>query len=480
MKRWRHATETLLRAPCTRPRTPSQIKLAISGTTIEAGAQANPIIFIANYVMDSLSQDAIRLPKEGGLAVANTRLTLSGDVADAVAALRKASGPEDADSLPALSAAGLAKAADSVGAELSMGDVTVAWSYSPVESPAALYPDNPVWASIVEGYRSTLSAGTVLMPVGGLSFLERAQTLTGGNAIVLVGDKGYTQPWEMGVLAEEGGEGDAGVARGDPHLATHGSVSMMVNFDALRAWTAAQGGAWMGTDQLVGFKVAAIMLSSAQGSAASPASGLGAAVPDAPSQVAAALTHTGFHFKHGVARFSPEDFATLQRNVKMEVSNPSLRLLLALLRLAGHDSEVLLKFKAVLIARAAELRKGDPLAADMLACDVPRAQAVYFPLQPEADLHFELGRVCMGLADYASARELFHASNSTAGEHHVSWHNIGLCGWFLGEDTAAVAAFEKCLAMSPEYAEAHKWMGKAKARMASTAAADASEVQVEA
>ncbi|CAE7943406.1 unnamed protein product, partial [Symbiodinium sp. KB8] len=140
------------------------IKLAISGTTIEAGAQANPIIFIANYVMDSLSQDAIRLPKEGGLAVANTRLTLSGDVADAVAALRKASGPEDADSLPALSAAGLAKAADSVGAELSMGDVTVAWSYSPVESPAALYPDNPVWASIVEGYRSTLSAGTVLMP----------------------------------------------------------------------------------------------------------------------------------------------------------------------------------------------------------------------------------------------------------------------------------------------------------------------------
>ena len=120
----------------------------------------------------------------------------------------------------------------------------------------------------------------------------------------------------------------------------------------------------------------------------------------------------------------------------------------------------------------------DPLAADILDQDVPRAHAAFFPIKPDADLHFELGRVCMGLSDYVTARELFTQSNATAGEHHVTWHNIGLCWWFLQDDQAAVEAFTASLNLKPTYGEASKWLDKASARL--TAGTDAQDVEVQA
>jgi hypothetical protein len=341
-----------------------------------------------------------------------------------------------------------------------------------------------VWDAIARRYRRTLSSGTVMMPVGALTMLEAIQRMTGGNALVLLGDKGYTQPWEMGVLAENG-EGDASAQHADPHVAVHGSVSMMVNFDAISQWASAQGALYSATDQIVGFKVATIIMSAAHGSLAvprasgeSPAPGgvgpASASAQDAllapppgaaPPALRRAHPHRLFHFKHAIRLFSPEDFATLQRNVKQEVANPTLRLLLALLRLGAHDSEVFMKFKAHIIARAAELRRDDPLASDVLSEDVPAMQGAFFPLSPERDLHFELGRVCMGLGAYDAAMQLFTDSNASAGEHHVTWHNIGLCKWFLGDTTGAIGCFEASLALQNDYEEAGKWLAKAEERL---------------
>ena len=59
----------------------------------------------------------------------------------------------------------------------------------------------------------------------------------------------------------------------------------------------------------------------------------------------APFPHTRWGFRDGLEALTPEDFSTLQRCVKEETPNPSVKHLLALLRLGNHDAEVFYKFK---------------------------------------------------------------------------------------------------------------------------------------
>jgi len=153
----------------------------------------------------------------------------------------------------------------------------------------------------------------------------------------------------------------------------------------------------------------------------------------APTSLASAgapypLTRWGF--RDGLEALTPEDFSTLQRCVKEECPNPSVKHLLALLRLANHDAEVFYKFKQVLIDKSAYPQVHDNLARDLRG-DVDRVYASHFPLVPSKDVSFELGRMLMGLRDYASAIEFFNKSHETCGAHHItvrSWRGGGRGG----------------------------------------------------
>ena len=57
----------------------------------------------------------------------------------------------------------------------------------------------------------------------------------------------------------------------------------------------------------------------------------------------------------------------------------------------------------------------------------------------------------MGLKDYKAACEFFVASNATCGDHHVTWHNIGMCHFYLDQAPAAIAGFERALELKPDY-----------------------------
>ena len=109
-----------------------------------------------------------------------------------------------------------------------------------------------------------------------------------------------------------------------------------------------------------------------------------------------------------------------QRCIKEECPAPSLRHVLALLRLANHDAEVFAKFKGVLIDKAAGPGAPDNTQRDVRG-DVDRVYAAYYPLTPAKDTCFELGRVLMSLRDYATAVEFFNKSTELCGAHHVTW-----------------------------------------------------------
>ena len=136
--------------------------------------------------------------------------------------------------------------------------------------------------------------------------------------------------------------------------------------------------------------------------AASGSSATATATAAASAAAAAPYPYTRWAFREGVASFTPEDFSTLQRCIKEEVPAPSLRHVLALLRLANHDAEVFAKFKAVVIDKAGAPGAAENTQRDVRG-DVDRIYAAYFPLVPSKDTCFELGRVLMSLRVSARA-----------------------------------------------------------------------------
>jgi tetratricopeptide (TPR) repeat protein len=203
------------------------------------------------------------------------------------------------------------------------------------------------------------------------------------------------------------------------------------------------------------------------------------------------------------AGFSVDDFSTLQRAIKDECGEPSLKLVLALVRLANHDADVFYKFKRTLIEQT-PAAPADTVLKDVRA-DVDRLFAANYPLQRGKDVCFECGRLLMGVRDYAAAADFFHRSNELCGEHHVTFHNMGICYFYLvraatrrrraatrraatpaaaphplaparapctqDDFDSALECFKNSLTLRPDYAEARLWWERVSARLGVAGAA---------
>lgn len=72
----------------------------------------------------------------------------------------------------------------------------------------------------------------------------------------------------------------------------------------------------------------------------------------------------------------------------------------------------------------------------------------------------------MGLKEYASAVEFFKRSQELCGSHHVTWHNMGICLYYLDQLADAEKCFKTSLAIKPTYAEAHSWLAQVREKVA--------------
>jgi Tfp pilus assembly protein PilF len=51
----------------------------------------------------------------------------------------------------------------------------------------------------------------------------------------------------------------------------------------------------------------------------------------------------------------------------------------------------------------------------------------------DKDIAFEIGRFYYGIRHYKKALEFYRDSSVNIGEHHVTYHNMGLCQYSMGE-----------------------------------------------
>lgn len=179
-----------------------QLHLRRSGVHLRPGQVENPLIVFANYILDSLIQDAFRI-RDGVLQEAQVTL--------------RHPSPRPPLTDPTC-----------------MADITAHYDYQPCQLPR--YQD-PVFDDILETYRAALADTHVLMPIGPLRCISRLRALCGDRLLLLSADKGYTEEEELFFLS-------------DQYLQSHGCISTMVNYHALATYTTAEKGIALVGNQL--------------------------------------------------------------------------------------------------------------------------------------------------------------------------------------------------------------------------------------
>lgn len=168
------------------------------------GAQAmpGPTVVIANYVVDTLRQDAFRI-MDGRLVESLT-----------AAASRTKRDPEDPDILK---------------------HVKLERELRPVELP---YYEDTALDSILAEYRRILDDTAFLIPVGFIGCLKAFEDMSNGPMMALIGDKGRRSD------ADLKGRRDQGLVLHD------GCFSFSANFNALDRYTTHRGGAALFSEDL--------------------------------------------------------------------------------------------------------------------------------------------------------------------------------------------------------------------------------------
>lgn len=179
-----------------------ELRLRHAGETLAPGGVRNPLVVLANYVFDSLPQDAFAI-RYGQLCESLVSLT---------------SPQEEAD----LSAPDL------------LDRVQIAYAHQPLNGT---YYDDPDWEDILRDYGARLADTAFLFPCAALGCLRDLSQISGGRLLLLSADKGYSREEDL-------------LGWGEPVLARHGSCfSMLVNYHALGQYVRRQGGQVLGGDR---------------------------------------------------------------------------------------------------------------------------------------------------------------------------------------------------------------------------------------
>mmetsp|Transcript_12169 Transcript_12169/g.19778 ORF Transcript_12169/g.19778 Transcript_12169/m.19778 type:complete len:588 (+) Transcript_12169:582-2345(+) len=380
------------------------IRLEASGQVLYPRGQ--PLVFICNYLFDSLVQDAFQI-RDDRLFRAKVEIC----------------------------------SVDTHNGSLLVGqqNAYLSWSYDLCDPKEDLFLGKEMlpWGSqeerdalvaILRSYtQAPVRAKSIVVPLGALRLIRNMVQFSSSPAetLVLSGDKGFHSVSGMDGSHE------------NPQLAIHGSFSFMTNFHLIREFIKrVYPNAFCSNDTYEdGFKVFATIFD---------------------YTVAQYRCKTSIYSL--VSCFSPEQFSSLQAGFQDDIANlVDLNPALALLRLARHDSSVFLSLKKLLIDKTphATLATRRDLEVDLACVDEN-----YYPLQPSKDARFELARVEMALRHYDRALSLFESSLIECGEHHVTYLNIGICQFYTGDPTQAGMSFKHALRIDPSFERAQHWIEK--------------------
>ena len=481
----------------------SKIELHHSKITLKPGALKNPVCVVANYLFDTLCHDIFQVDqhqlKEGLISV-GSRHAYEPDALD----------PE------------IIKRFDNHFRYRVVED-----SYYDDEDADDRKHFKRILRWYLDYFGASPSGASILMPIGALRALRRLTAFSNGRAVVLSGDKGNNNPEQFRGLM-------------DPHIAVHGSFSVMVNYHAIGLYFISRNGFVLHNPQEeASLKVSAFVLTGHDNdddganqawTKIAPPEPVTDALPapaaekddrgdrsmgkppptfrkkttdiddnateatvedyddqqlddgrletsqdqrpvltklqclwtgDAMERISAerseAFPHLCRVFNDEIIRFGPNDFFVLQKSMKEDSQQPTLKGIVALLKLGDWDPDVFYKFRDSILNQAPVC--GCKLRND-LCRDLPRVWENHYSLDKDKDVSFEVGRFYYGIREHEKALQFYRTSTEHIGEHHVTFHNMGLCYYSLGQLDVALEHFEKSLNLNADYEKARSWHQK--------------------
>jgi tetratricopeptide (TPR) repeat protein len=404
-----------------------EIVLRKSGKILKPGSCKNPVCIVANYLFDTLYHDIFQIDggvlKEGLVSV-GSKNTHEPD-------------PLEPDIIQRLDN------------RYKYQNIDPSY-YNDEEG------DEPHMRRILKWYRdyfkNNANGASLLIPIGAFRALRRLSKFSNGRLLVISGDKGNNNPEHF-------------VGLMDPHIAVHGSFSLMVNYHAIGSWFTSKGGfALHNPQEEASLKVSCFLLDNDPlSSQRTDEEFYGEGLSQKDAERSKSYPYLYNAFMDFIDTFGPNDFFVLQKSIKEDLQNPPLRTVIALLKLGDWDPDVFFKFRDVILNNAPNC--GQKLRND-LCRGIPRVWSNYYQMDTDKDIAFEIGRFYYGIRDYTLALHYYGLSSSTIGEHHVTFHNQGLCLYSQGKLDTALTLFHKALAMNADYEKARNWIEKVNKELA--------------
>lgn len=355
---------------------PAPLVLDGSGVLIETSTCDAPLVVIANYLFDSVPSDLLFLDEGHG-----HRCNLALDLDDADVAEIDCADP--AELLAAL--------------KLTYGRETAEAAYA-----------EPWLDAILDSHRREITRSHVLFPAAALRCLDVLRGYSRQGLMLVSLDMGQHHPAAL--------DGQA-----PPAVNRHGSISLPVNYYAIRLWCEQKGGLALVPNYAHRSITAGCYILAESES----------------------YRETRAAFARSIEDIGPDAFFTISRHARRFIDEMSLEEILAYLRLSHFDAHLFAAWLPRLHALADDCDEAERLA---VIDAVDRVWRAYFPIGETFDLAEDMGALLYALEAYAPALVMFTISGAIYGEHTGKLFNRAACLAALGQQTEAVALLERVLA----------------------------------
>lgn len=365
--------------------TDTSLQLIRSQQKIKSAQLKAPVFVICNYVFDTLPQDAFQ--------VKNSKLhEMELNIKNDDSRLQK----------------GLENYFEKASYEFKANPVSVEY-----------YEKHPILNQILKDYEDEFENATFLMPIGAIQCIENIRSLTRGPVMVLASDKGVTETDLFDEIE-------------DPDITFHGSVSMMVNFDALRRYTQLKEDKCF----MMGNKGADFQVSIHLYNAHYP------------------TPHTYYAFQNSLSTYSPQDlFDLAYRDDEPNKAFKKTEEILGLLNLSEWDPNIFFDYYPALLDK---LEKEDVTIDQEFTIrnGLEKVWHFFFKLEKTQDIPFAIGSLLYHMDQSEEAIKFYKHSLKYFGHDTETYYNMALAYQDLGNKQAGLKMAQKALELEPNFKDA--------------------------
>jgi len=356
-----------------------QIVLKNSGTVIKQHSLTKPIFMLCNYLFDSLSHDAFQV-RDHKLHEVQIKISSDADWEEYFAKAK------------------------------------FTYNYEPVSTE---YYSDPTLNKILATYQQEIVNGTFMIPIGGIDCINMVKQFSKEHLVLLLADKGQASIDLFDDL-------------GEPDISVHGSISLMVNFDALKQYfNIIDGIAILMTNQSVDFQVSCFC-----------------------TKPRNQIPHTQAAFAQVMSGASPQDIINLCY-VEDEINTnfKNLDQLLAIMNLTLWDPNIFYDMHEIIL----DLIEIEEISVEQDKALLAGAVIVwdyFFKLEKTQDLPFALGSLYYALDEYEKALDFYKLSIQEFGENSENLYNLAISYQAMEQLDEAKDYAQRSLKCDPKYSPA--------------------------